>query len=337
MSSIRLIPLKILFVISPTLNRHRPSAFCISRTNILFGIAKYVGSGPDNAAGFSTNRLPRPNAGGLSPSLSCHTFGGGRCAPLPAALALTLRDPYPPSDRSHPPFGLQGCTPTHNPPFQRRTSALACFIVIRALIFDLDSCLAAADEVGESLFVPAFQAIRSASNGEISADQLGAAFADCWRFPFDFIADKYHFSPAMRSAGFAAFSQIEVCQPMHGYGDLGVLAKIPAKLFLVTSGFRCLQESKISALGIAHLFAEVHIDAIDEACPKGKLHAFAEILQTHRLSPKEVLVVGDNPDSEIAAGNRLGMTTIQILRPGVAVSPAATHRIHRLGELSQFI
>ena len=209
--------------------------------------------------------------------------------------------------------------------------------MIKALIFDLDSCLAAADEVGESLFTPAFDAIRRANNGTVSESRLRAAFADCWRFPFDFIAHKYGFSAGMRDAGFAAFSQIEVSQPMRGYGDLSVLAELPGKLFLVTSGFRRLQESKIRALGIAHLFTGVRIDAIDESRPQGKLQAFEEILQTHQLAPSEVLVVGDNPDSEIAAGNRLGMTTIQILRPGVPGSSTATHHIHSLGELKQFL
>src|SRR5215510_2444128 len=98
--------------------------------------------------------------------------------------------------------------------------------MVKALIFDLDSCLAAANEVGDALFAPAFQAIRLANNGHVPEDQLHVAFADCWRFPFDFIADKYGFSPAMRSAGFAAFRQIEVRQPMHGYGDLHVLDEL---------------------------------------------------------------------------------------------------------------
>jgi len=209
--------------------------------------------------------------------------------------------------------------------------------MIKALIFDLDSCLVAADEVGETLFAPAFQAIHSANDGHVSEDRLHAAFADCWRFPFDFIADKYGFSPAMRSAGFAAFSQIEVRQPMCGYGDLAVLAEISAKLFLVTSGFRRLQESKIKALGIAHFFTEIHIDAIDESYPKGKLQAFEAIMKTRQLAPREVLVVGDNPESEIAAGNKLGMITIQTLRPGVPASPAATHHIRTLGELKRFL
>ena len=207
--------------------------------------------------------------------------------------------------------------------------------MVKALIFDLDSCLAAANEVGDAIFAPAFQAIREANDGTVPEDRVSAAFADCWRFPFDFIADKYLFSSAMRAAGFSAFSKIEVRQPMRGYGDLDVLAEIPAKLFLVTSGFRRLQESKVTALGIAHLFAEVRIDAIDEPRPSGKLVNFEAILREYRFSPDEVLVVGDNPESEIAAGNQLGMTTIQILRPGVTPSSAATHQIRGLKELKQ--
>jgi putative hydrolase of the HAD superfamily len=209
--------------------------------------------------------------------------------------------------------------------------------MIKGILFDLDSCLAAANEVGEALFAPAFEAIRSANTGAVSEDQLMAAFAECWRFPFDSVAQKYHFSSAMRAAGFAAFSQIKVREPMHGYGDLKVLATLSAKLFLVTSGFRRLQESKVKALGIAPLFAQIYIDAIDEPEPKGKFQAFVEILKTWQLIPAEVLAVGDNPDSEIAAGNRLGMATIQILRPGVPASMAATHRITDLNELKRFL
>jgi len=209
--------------------------------------------------------------------------------------------------------------------------------MIKALIFDLDSCLAAADEAGGRLFEPAFQAIRAANSGAVTDAQLRAAFKDCWRFPFDFIAEQYGFSPAMRAAGFTAFRTIEVHQPMHGYDDLHELAQIPAKLFLVTSGFRRLQASKVKALGIAPWFAAIHIDAIDEGHAAGKQAVFEGILREHGFRSEEVLVVGDNPDSEIAAGNRLGMTTIQILRPGVPPAPAATHRIHTLSELKRFL
>ena len=124
---------------------------------------------------------------------------------------------------------------------------------------------------------------------------------------------------------------------MHGYPDLGTLAELPAMLFLVTSGFRRLQDSKIRALQFEPLFEAIHVDAIDEADRMGKEGIFKDILKTYRLAPEEVLVVGDNPDSEIEAGNRLGMRTVQILRAGVPRGSNAAHYIHSLSELKGLI
>lgn len=205
--------------------------------------------------------------------------------------------------------------------------------VKRAIFFDLDSCLCAADEAGEDLYAPAFAAIRTANRGVLDEDRLQAAFREIWHRAFDVVSAAHGFSDAMRRAGWEAFSRIEVASPLRGYGDLHVLAGLPARLFLVTSGFRRLQESKIRALGIAHRFAAVHIDAIDEPGRKGKERIFAEILASDGLRPREVLVVGDRADSEIAAGNRLGIATVQILRPGVPRTDTAGHHIASLTEL----
>lgn len=205
--------------------------------------------------------------------------------------------------------------------------------MIKALIFDLDSCLAAATEIGAAIVAPIFNAIREANQGDVPSADLEAAFTDCWRFPFDFVAEKYGFSSAMRTAGYRGFSQLEITQPLHGYGDLAVLEDLPGKLFLVTSGFRRLQASKVRALGLTARFTDILIDAIDAGPTQGKRPIFETILSEHQLKPDEVLVVGDNPDSEIAAGNQLGITTVQILRPGVPPADAATHRVRDLHEL----
>ena len=77
----------------------------------------------------------------------------------------------------------------------------------KAIIFDLDSCLAAADEVGEQLFAPAFAAIRAANDGSVPEEKLRTAFAECWRVAFDAVADKYGFTEAMRAAGWQVFRQ----------------------------------------------------------------------------------------------------------------------------------
>jgi FMN phosphatase YigB (HAD superfamily) len=205
--------------------------------------------------------------------------------------------------------------------------------MIKALIFDLDNCLAAADEPGPQLLAPTFEAIRQANHGTLPEETLERAFAECWRHPLDRVAREYGFSEEMLSAGWAVNARTEVDRPMRGYEDLDTLADLPARLFLVTSGFRRLQESKVRALRIESRFERVIIDAIDEPDRKGKAGLFADILRTYGLAPTEVLVVGDSEDSEIAAGNRLGIPTVQILRPGVPRATTATHVISTLAEL----
>ena len=211
--------------------------------------------------------------------------------------------------------------------------------MIKALIFDLDNCLAAASEVGEELFGPAFEAMRNANRGTLTPEQLAEAFKECWRHPLDFVARRFGLSEEMLAAGWKIFSQTVVETPMKGYGDLAVLRELPFDLYLVTSGFRGLQESKVTALELSSIcFRGIQrIDAIDEADRKGKHGIFESILKAAKLKPEEVIVVGDNPDSEIEAGNRLGMKTVQILRPGVPHAENATYQIRTFDELKTLL
>jgi hypothetical protein len=71
---------------------------------------------------------------------------------------------------------------------------------VRAIFFDLDNCLAAADEVGEQLLEPVFGAVRAANDGKFSASELDDAFRDCWIHAFDFVAATHRFTPRMRAA-----------------------------------------------------------------------------------------------------------------------------------------
>jgi len=209
--------------------------------------------------------------------------------------------------------------------------------MIRAIIFDLDNCLSAADEPGKGLLEPVFDAIRRVNHGRLSDEALAEAFSDCWRHPLDFVAKKHGFAEDMLAAGWAVSVRLEVAAPMRGYADLHTLAELPVARFLVTSGFRRLQESKIKALGFERLFTAIYVDAIDEADRKGKQSIFAGILNAYQLRPEEVLVVGDNPDSEIEAGNRLGITTVQVLRAGVPRGNNASHYIDNLAELKALL
>jgi putative hydrolase of the HAD superfamily len=207
----------------------------------------------------------------------------------------------------------------------------------QAVIFDLDNCLSAADEIGAQLFEPAFVAIRAASGNRHSERALAAAFADMWRHALDWVAAAHGFTPAMREAAWRQLSQLQVTTPMHGYDDLHLLAQVPAVRFLVTSGFKMLQESKIRALGIADLFKGIYIDAIDGADRSGKRGIFEQIMSTHDLVPADVWVVGDNPESELAAAQSLGLRAVQMLRPGVLPSDCASHHVAGLRELIELM
>jgi hypothetical protein len=70
----------------------------------------------------------------------------------------------------------------------------------KALIFDLDSCLSAADEPGQQLYASAFDTITRANQGLLSPSVIQNAFADMWRLPFDFVAKKYGFTPEISPA-----------------------------------------------------------------------------------------------------------------------------------------
>ena len=122
------------------------------------------------------------------------------------------------------------------------------------------------------------------------------------------------------------------------YGDEGVISSLPTKNILVTSGYRKFQQSKIDLLEIGHLFAYSIIDANDDSRVwKGKERIFAEILKQEGWSPDEVLVLGDNPKSELSAGKTLGIKTVQTLRPGVKKWDGADYHIKVLSELAALV
>jgi putative hydrolase of the HAD superfamily len=89
-------------------------------------------------------------------------------------------------------------------------------------------------------------------------------------------------------------------------------------------------------LGFAAWFTAIYVDAIDEPNRLGKQRLFELILSTHQLNPADVLVVGDSSESEIDAGNRLGIRTVQMLRAGVQRTDNATFHIKSIAELKRF-
>ena len=96
---------------------------------------------------------------------------------------------------------------------------------------------------------------------------------------------------------------------LSAFDDYKHVKKIEADKFLVTTGFTKLQQSKIKSLGIANDFKEIHIVDITNYYTTKK-EVFADIILRYNYSVDEVLVIGDDVDSEIKAAQQLGVEAL---------------------------
>ena len=84
------------------------------------------------------------------------------------------------------------------------------------------------------------------------------------------------------------------------------------KLAIATSGDYNQQKKKLDMFHFPDYVDEVYID--DSEGSTGKSKIFTEFAAKYKLSPEEIVVVGDNIGNEIKAGNELGMDTVRIMR-----------------------
>lgn len=208
--------------------------------------------------------------------------------------------------------------------------------MIRVAVFDLDNTLYDATTIPDDVLAPAVAAVRAANVGPdaVPDDVLDAAIRSARRLGFLHVAERHRLPPSLRAAWRDAYRDLVVDAPLQLYPDVRpALERLDLIKVLLTTGFRGMQESKIAALDVARLFHAIYIDALDGGAGPGKQRLLQEILDTYRCRPTEVLVIGDSPENEIAAGNALGAVTVQILRPGIVFSDTATYHLTTLEEL----
>ena len=205
-------------------------------------------------------------------------------------------------------------------------------------ILDLDNTLFDTRSIPANLIDRLHSRLRLA-NEELRAVPpliLEQAIADTWYAPFSIVYDRYSLPEIFRSIWNEWQETVSFDQPLPLYPDvICSLQKLRFQghlLCLLTSGYRRLQRAKIDALGIAQLFDEIHIDAVDES-GQGKAAIISELLHSRKWNREDVLIVGDSAANEIDAGIRLGISTVQILRPGVVATDLAERHIHSLLEL----
>jgi putative hydrolase of the HAD superfamily len=176
-----------------------------------------------------------------------------------------------------------------------------------ALILDLDNTIYPVSSIADHLFKQLFDLIDQYSDN-MDYDTVQRAKDELKKRPFQFVADDCNFSPELKKKGIELLRDISYDLPMKPHNGYEQVKSIPLTKFLVTTGFSKLQWSKIKMLGIEKDFEEIHI--VDpEVSGKTKKDIFQDIMQRHNYKPEDLLVVGDDPGSEIKAARELGIET----------------------------
>ncbi len=177
----------------------------------------------------------------------------------------------------------------------------------RAVILDLDNTIYPVSSIADNLFEKLFNLI-DREETIVNYDDLEKAKDELTRKPFQWVADKYHFSLELKSKGVQLLKDMTYDLPMQPFEQYYHIKSSPHDKFLVTTGFSKLQWSKVKQLGIEGDFLEIHIVDPDTS-QQTKKDVFAGIMQKHNYSADEILVIGDDPESEIKAANELGIET----------------------------
>jgi len=181
---------------------------------------------------------------------------------------------------------------------------------VKAIIYDLDNTIYSVKTIGEELFAPLFELIAASGVDQESFDNIKR---DVMRKPLQVVAADYRFGSDLIKKGSEMLRSLVYEGDIRPFDDYAKIRNISGERFLVTTGFRDLQWSKIRKMGIDQDFGEIHIVDPDNS-EMTKKDVFADIMDRKGYQPSEVWVVGDDPDSEIRAARELGIKTVLIDR-----------------------
>ncbi|WP_205508898.1 HAD family hydrolase [Longitalea arenae] len=176
----------------------------------------------------------------------------------------------------------------------------------KAIIFDLDNTIFPVPQIGHELFAPLFTLIEQDGS---QADNLPKIKDEVMRRPFQLVAEDYGFSAELKDKCIALLKELAYQGKIDPFEDYALVKQLPVDKFLVTTGFKKMQQSKVERMDLEKDFKEIHI--IDPtATTQVKKDVFAEIQHRYGFAPEEMLVVGDDLHSEIKAAQELGLDAL---------------------------
>lgn len=175
----------------------------------------------------------------------------------------------------------------------------------RVLILDLDNTIYPVKSISAKLFEPLFKLIDERLDDEQAALK---AKEELTRRPYQHVADEFVFGEDVKQQGLDLLRDATYDEPMQPYPEYETLRKIKADKFLVTTGFTKLQLSKVNQLGINGDFKKIYVvDPERSNLNKGDI--FRQIMMDNGYDAEEILIIGDDPQSEIKFAKEVGIDT----------------------------
>ena len=141
-------------------------------------------------------------------------------------------------------------------------------------------------------------------DGRITAQQVQERRFSNW-------ADRLQVSSVSLNSAFLA-AMAEICRPLEGAVELLDSLRGRARLGIITNGFGELQQIRLERTGLSERF---ELLVISELVGAAKPHPDIFLHALERMgnpSPDRVLMVGDNPDTDILGGIQAGFDTCWI-------------------------
>jgi putative hydrolase of the HAD superfamily len=209
-------------------------------------------------------------------------------------------------------------------------------MIDKALILDLDDTIFSTKSMDHKLFEPFFNDLIQRLKFSFDSTIIENIIKDLWEIPMDSVIKKFQIPAKIMLDSLKTLNNLDINLEISPFPDYQYLKGTLTPRFLITTGITNLQKAKIKGLKIENDFTEIIInDTIIDSRTKKDL--FIELVQKYELIPENTYVVGDNPDSEIAAGNDLNMITIQILRANVKKGDNARYYIKSFDELAMIM
>ncbi|SFD12334.1 pyrimidine 5'-nucleotidase [Pseudoalteromonas denitrificans] len=163
-------------------------------------------------------------------------------------------------------------------------------------------------------------------NGDISAKQLQNKRFESW-------SEKLKVSTQKLNSEFL-HAMAEICKPLAGAKELIDFLSDKVSMGIITNGFTQLQTIRLERTGFKDAFSTLVISE-QVGVAKPDIGIFEHAFETMKHPPKhEILMVGDNPHSDIQGGMNAGIDTCW-LNTNNHTKPDGIEPTHEVSSLTQ--